>query len=252
MKKSWFNSIFTKRPTKCCCCIPFRPGTIILCILLFINGIWNASIFFSEIAAYSQHTARGVPVLLGLFYFLVVPISIFGIYVTSKKNEKLIEWFSILFWISLSLLLVLHLIDLILFFTWKNDVISACQNDLSYFVPSNSSTVQVAFDPNALTKKQVDDACVQAVNLSLSWNLFDFIVFKAILYFYFGTVVSAYSKNPTQIPTDVKINTNPDKEKNDKMASGNQELSLDEVKDDSIKPNDSIKLVGTSRTDFSI
>ncbi|CAG8596722.1 7709_t:CDS:2 [Rhizophagus irregularis] len=209
MKKSRFNSIFTKRPTKCCCCIPFRPGTIILCILLFINGIWNASIFLSEIAAYSQHTARGVPVLLGLFYFLVVPISIFGIYVTSKKNEKLIE--------------------------------CACQNDLSYFVPSNSSTVQVAFDPNAFTKKQVDDACVQAVNLSLSWNLFDFIVFKAIVYFYFGAVVSAYSKNPTQIPTDVKINTNPDKEKNDKMASGKQELSLDEVKGDSIKPNDSIK-----------
>lgn len=36
------------------------------------------------------------------------------------------------------------------------------------------------------------------------------------------------------------------------MASGKQELSLDEVKGDSIKPNDSIKLVGTSRTDFSI
>ncbi|PKY44578.1 hypothetical protein RhiirA4_149589 [Rhizophagus irregularis] len=54
MKKSRFNSIFTKRPTKCCCCIPFRPGTIILCILLFINGIWNASIFLSEIAAYCK------------------------------------------------------------------------------------------------------------------------------------------------------------------------------------------------------
>jgi hypothetical protein len=94
----------------------------------------------------------------------------------------LIEWFSILFWISLSLLLVLHLIDLILFFVWKNDVINVCQDDLSYLVPSNSSTVQVAFDPSAPTKKQVDAACVQAVNLSLSWNLFDFIVVKMILY----------------------------------------------------------------------
>ncbi|GES87883.1 hypothetical protein GLOIN_2v1588269 [Rhizophagus clarus] len=186
MKKSRFNSIFIKRPTKCCCCIPFQPGTTILCILLFINGIWNASLFLSEIAAYSRHTAREVAVLLGLLYFLVIPVSIFGIYVTRREDEKLL----------------------------KCDVINACQNDLSYLVPSNSSTVQVAFDPNAPTKKQVDDACVQAVNLSLSLNLFDFIILKMILYFYFGAVVSAYSKSFAQISTDGKEITNSNKEKN--------------------------------------
>ncbi|RIA82901.1 hypothetical protein C1645_834636 [Glomus cerebriforme] len=219
-----------------------------------INGIWNASIFFSEIAAYSRHTARGVTVLLGLFYFLVVPVSIFGIYVTRKKDEiktKLIEWFSILFWISLSLLLILHFIDLILFFVWKSDIINACQDDLSYFVPSNSSTVQVAFDPNAPSKVQVDDACVQAVNLSLSLSLFDFIVFKIILYFYFGAIVSAYSKNPTQITIDDKKTTNPSNsipanEENGKMSSEKQgeENSLGEKKD-SIKLKDSVKLSGS-------
>ncbi|GBC05333.1 hypothetical protein RclHR1_06180018 [Rhizophagus clarus] len=251
MKKSRFNSIFIKRPTKCCCCIPFQPGTTILCILLFINGIWNASLFLSEIAAYSRHTAREVAVLLGLLYFLVIPVSIFGIYVTRREDEKLLKWFSILYRISLSLLLILHLIDLILFFVWKSDVINACQNDLSYLVPSNSSTVQVAFDPNAPTKKQVDDACVQAVNLSLSLNLFDFIILKMILYFYFGAVVSAYSKSFAQISTDGKEITNSNKEKNGKISFEKQESSLDGMKG-SIKSNDNIKLVGTSRTNYSI
>ncbi len=58
----------------------------------------------------------------------------------------------------------MHLVELILSFVWKRDITNACQDDLSYLVPSNSSTVQMAFDPNAPTKKQVDDACVQAVN----------------------------------------------------------------------------------------
>ena len=61
-------------------------------------------------------------------------------------------------------------------------MISACQDDLSYLVPSNSSTVQITFDPNAPTKTQVDDACAQAVNLYLFGNLFELLVFKLILF----------------------------------------------------------------------
>ncbi|CAI2177746.1 12489_t:CDS:2 [Funneliformis geosporum] len=114
-----------------------------------IHGFLNASTYFSEVVVYSRHIARGLTIVLGLLYSLVIPISIFGIYAT-------------------------HTID-------------ACQDDLSVLVPSNSSTIQVAYDPNAPTKKQVDDACKQAVN------------------FYFGTVVSTYSKELLQpLATDNK------------------------------------------------
>ncbi|CAG8461922.1 8715_t:CDS:2 [Funneliformis caledonium] len=112
---------------------------------------------------------------------------------------------------SLLLLLILHSIELALSFLWKRDMIDACQDDLSVLVPSNSSTIQVAYDPNAPTKKQVDEACVQAVNVSLFWTLFDFLVFKLIFYFYFGTVVSTYSKELLEPPlaTDKKIGAGP-------------------------------------------
>ncbi|CAI2171866.1 10205_t:CDS:2 [Funneliformis geosporum] len=107
-----------------------------------IHGFLNASTYFSEVVVYSRHIARGLTIVLGLLYSLVIPISIFGIYAT---------------------------------------------HDLSVLVPSNSSTIQVAYDPNAPTKKQVDDACKQAVN------------------FYFGTVVSTYSKELLQpLATDNK------------------------------------------------
>jgi hypothetical protein len=119
-----------------------------------------------------------------------------------KINPKLIEIFSKLFWISLLLLFILHLTDLILFFRWKGDVVNACQNELSYLVPSNSSTVQVPFNPNAPSKKQVDNACMQAVNLSLALDLLNLVIFKVVLCIYFGAVVSTYSKNPIQITTE--------------------------------------------------
>nr|CAG8492439.1 14416_t:CDS:2 [Entrophospora candida] len=68
-----------------------------------------------------------------------------------------------------------------------------CQDDIRYWIPSNSSTVTVPYDPKAITIQEVGDACEVATNLALVFYLIDYVL-KVIFLIHYGRVVHSYSK----------------------------------------------------------
>ncbi|CAG8520477.1 20409_t:CDS:2 [Cetraspora pellucida] len=46
-------------------------------------------------------------------------------------------------------------------FVWRNDLITSCENDINYLIPSNSSTSTVPYDPKAPNQAVINKACNQ-------------------------------------------------------------------------------------------
>ncbi|RIB10908.1 hypothetical protein C2G38_2250471 [Gigaspora rosea] len=81
---------------------------------------------------------------------------------------------------------------------WRDDIIENCENDISYLVPSNSSTSTVPYSPNAPNQNVINKACTQGVNLFLLWSAIKFLIFNLLLSVYFGTIVEAFSREELQ------------------------------------------------------
>ncbi|CAJ0910423.1 2956_t:CDS:2 [Entrophospora sp. SA101] len=179
--------------TKCCCCIPIKPGVMTIAILLLIHALWHTAMMIPEIKIYITHLPRAFTIVLSILYFLVAIIAIYGINALRMNDKNKVKIFSIIYWLSVVLLLVLHLVQLILAFKWKDDTMYNCQDDIRYWVPSNSSTVTMPDDPNATTIQEVGDACEAATKLALIFYLVDYFL-KFIFLIHFGRVVHSYSK----------------------------------------------------------
>ncbi|CAG8550441.1 1817_t:CDS:2, partial [Scutellospora calospora] len=126
-----------------------------------LHGIWNAAAAFAEADAYVFHLPNETTIIFGILYACTIPIAVFGFHAIRKKNSKMLQIFSKLFWLSIALLLILHLTELILSFVWRNDIIANCHKDLNYLIPSNSSTSTTPYDPDALSQNVIDNACDQ-------------------------------------------------------------------------------------------
>ncbi|CAJ0837748.1 6497_t:CDS:2 [Entrophospora sp. SA101] len=110
-------------------------------------------------------------------------------------------------------------------FKWKDDTMYNCQDDIRYWVPSNSSTVTMPDDPNATTIQEVGDACEAATKLALIFYLVDYFL-KFIFLIHFGRVVHSYSKVLFEEKIDngedreiEKIDLEDDDEKKDKQKN---------------------------------
>ncbi|CAJ0911222.1 21232_t:CDS:2 [Entrophospora sp. SA101] len=152
-------------------------------------------------------------------------IAIYGINALRMNDKNKVKIFSIIYWLSVVLLLVLHLVQLILAFKWKDDTMYNCQDDIRYWVPSNSSTVTMPDDPNATTIQEVGDACEAATKLALIFYLVDYFL-KFIFLIHFGRVVHSYSKVLFEEKIDngedreiEKIDLEDDDEKKDKQKN---------------------------------
>ncbi|KAF0427875.1 hypothetical protein F8M41_005952 [Gigaspora margarita] len=193
-KKHLHDRIFVKRPTLCCCCINLRVGVIIITVLLLLHGIWYAAMALSGVETFVSHLPKIAAIGFGVLYILVIPVAVFGFYAITKKNPNLLQIFSRLFWSSITLLILLHLIELVFSLVWRDDIIANCEKDINYLVPSNSSTSTVPYSPNAPNQNVIDKACTQGVNLFLLWSAINFLIFNLLLSVYFGTIVEAFSR----------------------------------------------------------
>ncbi|CAG8608047.1 19205_t:CDS:2 [Gigaspora rosea] len=158
-KKHLHDRIFVKRPILCCCCINLRVGVIIITVLLLLHGICEAAIAFSGVETYVSRLPKIAAIGFGVLYVLVIPVAVF---------------------------------------VWRDDIIENCENDISYLVPSNSSTSTVPYSPNAPNQNVINKACTQGVNLFLLWSAIKFLIFNLLLSVYFGTIVEAFSREELQ------------------------------------------------------
>ncbi|CAG8564575.1 2962_t:CDS:2 [Ambispora leptoticha] len=163
-----------------------------------MHSVWFAIGYFSGIEVYNSHVSRGMEILYGFLFLITAPIGLFGVYATNSQRTNLVRRFSQLYWLAISILLSLHIVDLILAYVWRNDIIRTCNSDLVVLIPANTSTVTVPYDPNAPTPQQVDTACNTSVRLSLTWSLVEIIFIRITLLIYFARIVKEYSKNLTR------------------------------------------------------
>ncbi|CAG8592411.1 4858_t:CDS:2 [Ambispora gerdemannii] len=189
---------FAHHPTRCCFFLPLRSGSLLIGLLLILQSVWFAAGYFVGIGVYRSHVSRGIEILYGFLFLIAVPIGLLGVYATKSQRSNLVRRFSQLYWLAISVLLILHFVDLILAYVWKKDIVRTCKSDLVYLIPANTSTVTVPYDPDAPTPKQIDDACNASIRLSLTWSFLDLIFIRLTLLVYFAVVVNEYSKKLTK------------------------------------------------------
>ncbi|RHZ68880.1 hypothetical protein Glove_292g49 [Diversispora epigaea] len=179
------------RPKRCCCCIPFRIGLYILSSILLFLGIWSSLVLFSDDVIAYNHIPKGVRIVMGIVYLLLIPVAIFG-YCISRSSEKyqiLFQRFSKIFWVAVLIIVLLTLIQLIHSFIRRKDLIQICEDDYNnginniFYIMTNNTDGFL-----------VSETCQHAVDFSLALILFDFIVLKFCLWIYFGIIVELHSK----------------------------------------------------------
>jgi len=106
----------------------------IVMTLAFLGGIWTLSAgigFFRNISIYHNEHASKLAlfsIILGILYMVVFAIEVFGIFAAAQQKIPVVRAFAYLSLLVTAIIAATGLIEIVVHFTSKNDIINTCTN----------------------------------------------------------------------------------------------------------------------------
>ncbi|RHZ84459.1 hypothetical protein Glove_81g76 [Diversispora epigaea] len=173
---------------KCCLCINIRTGVIIISFIWFFSGLYtaisNIVYFTTETESYysflSYVKAYNIPV--SIIGFSISFCALFGLYVIHwNETARLLKIYSIIAYVIVATLTILEIVNIAIYFSYKDDFESKCYEIIVKNYPYKSQS-------DATTE------CQEAYSFSVTFG-----TISAILYIfasiYFAMIIQSYSEH---------------------------------------------------------